>query len=526
MTAIALTGEALIGGRAERGAGGSFQAWNPAARARLEPAFHMVDLEQIDRACVLAGAAFDVFRNTSDEQRAVFLDTVAEQILLLGDALVERAMLETGLPRGRIEGERGRTVGQLRMFGNLLREGSWQDPRIDPALPQRTPPRADLRSRLIGVGPVAVFAASNFPLAFSVAGGDTASAFAAGCPVVLKAHSAHPGTSELVARAIVKAVELCGLPAGVFALLTGTGNGIGQGLVAHPAIQAVGFTGSRSGGTALMAVAAARPQPIPVYAEMSSINPVFLLPHALERHAERIGREFAASLVLGVGQFCTNPGLVLAIDGPGLATFCAAATAALNDTQPATMLSSGIAASYRRGVEALRGHESVTTLLRLEHEEHQGHAALFRVSATDFLARRELHEEIFGPASLLVACSNVEEMRAVAERLEGQLTAALHLEDADADAARVLLPALERKAGRILANGFGTGVEVTHAMVHGGPFPATADGRSTSVGTGAIYRFLRPVCYQNLPQALLPEVLRDDNARRIWRRRDGQLGKE
>jgi NADP-dependent aldehyde dehydrogenase len=523
-----ITGDALIGGQPEQGAGGSFKAWNPSLREHLEPAFHMVDLNQIDRACTLAGAAFDTFRNTSDSERADFLDAVAEQILALGDELVERAMLETGLPRGRIEGERGRTVGQLRLFGSLLREGSWQDPRIDPALPQRTPPRADLRSRLIGVGPVAVFAASNFPLAFSVAGGDTASAFAAGCPVVLKAHSAHPGTSELVARAVVKAVAQCGLPAGVFALLTGTGNGIGQGLVAHPAIQAVGFTGSRSGGTALMAVAAQRPQPIPVYAEMSSINPVFLLPNALASRAEQIGKEFAASLVLGVGQFCTNPGLVLALEGEGLEQFCAAATGALNETQPATMLSAGIASSYRRGVEALGTHQSVTTLLRLEHDEHQGHAALFRVSSSDFLARGELHEEIFGPASLLVVCRDVADMRAVAERLEGQLTAALHMVDGsdDVEAVRTLLPTLERKAGRILVNGFGTGVEVAHAMVHGGPFPATADGRSTSVGTAAIYRFLRPVCYQNLPQSLLPAVLRDDNPRGIWRRVDGALGKD
>jgi NADP-dependent aldehyde dehydrogenase len=526
MTIAQITGEALIGGVAQRGAGNSFKAWNPAKREHMEPAFHMVDVNQIDQACSLAGKAFDVFRNTTDEERAAFLDTVAEQIMALGDALVERAMAETGLPRGRIEGERGRTCNQLKLFGSLLREGSWQDPRIDPALPQRTPPRPDLRSRLIGVGPVAVFAASNFPLAFSVAGGDTASAFAAGCPVVLKAHSAHPGTSELVARAIVKAVELCGLPSGTFALLTGTGNGIGQALVAHPAIQAVGFTGSRSGGTALMAVAAGRQQPIPVYAEMSSINPVFLLPNALEQHAERIGREFAASLTLGVGQFCTNPGLVLAIDGPGLATFCASATAALNDTQPATMLSAGIASSFRRGVAALGSNEAVTTLLRLDHEDNQGHAALFRVEAADFLARKELHEEVFGPASLLVVCKDVEQMRAIVEHLEGQLTAAIHLEEGDIAAAQVLMPTLERKVGRILANGFGTGVEVAHAMVHGGPFPATADGRSTSVGTGAIFRFLRPVAYQNLPQALLPAVLRDENPRGIWRRRDGALGKD
>jgi NADP-dependent aldehyde dehydrogenase len=526
-TPSTITGDAFIGGQQERGAGGSFKAWNPSQREHLEPPFHMVDIEQIDRACKLAAAAFDTFRATSDSERADFLDACAEQILALGDELVERAMQETGLPRARIEGERGRTVGQLRLFGALLREGSWQDPRIDPALPQRTPPRADLRSRLIGVGPVAVFAASNFPLAFSVAGGDTASAFAAGCPVVLKAHSAHPGTSELVARAVVRAVAQCGLPAGVFALLTGTGREIGQALVAHPAIQAVGFTGSRAGGTSLMAVAAARPQPIPVYAEMSSINPVFLLPNALKSRATQIGKDFAASLVLGVGQFCTNPGLVLAVEGEGLEEFCAAATAALNETQPATMLSATIASSFRSGVDALHGHDAVTTLLRMEHEEHQGHAALFRVSSSDFLARHELHEEIFGPASLLVVCKDAADMRSVAERLEGQLTAALHMVDGsdDVEAARTLLPTLERKAGRILVNGFGTGVEVTHAMVHGGPFPATADGRSTSVGTGAIYRFLRPVCYQNLPQSLLPEVLRDDNPRGIWRRHDGALGK-
>jgi 2,5-dioxopentanoate dehydrogenase len=521
-----LTGEALIGGAAERGALGSFKAWNPALREQVEPAFHMVDASQIDRACTLAGAAFDVFRATSDEQRAQFLDTVVERILAIGDDLIVRAMTETGLPRARLEGERGRTVGQLRLFATLLREGSWRDVRIDTPLPERTPPRPDLRMQLIGVGPVAVFAASNFPLAFSVAGGDTASAFAAGCPVVLKAHSAHPGTSELVGRAVVEAVRQCGLPAGVFALLTGTGNGIGQTLVAHPAIQAVGFTGSRSGGTALMAVAAARPQPIPVYAEMSSINPVYLLPHALASRAGSIGQAFAASLTMGVGQFCTNPGLVLAIEGPGLEQFCDSATEALASTCAATMLTRGIADSYQSGVAALCSHDAVTTLTRLEHDAGQGGAALFRTSAADFLARHELHGEMFGPASLVVSCKDAGEMRAVTESLEGQLTATLQIDEGDLDAARELLPALERKVGRILANGFPTGVEVSTAMVHGGPFPATADGRSTSVGTAAINRFLRPVCYQNLPQALLPEALRDNNPLAIWRRRDGALGKE
>ncbi|MBQ5941527.1 aldehyde dehydrogenase (NADP(+)) [Massilia sp. AB1] len=523
---MSITGEAIIGGVQERGAAGSFKAWDPTRREYLEPSFHMVSPDQIDRACRLAGGAFDTFRATSDQERATFLDTVAEQILAVGDELIERGIAESGLPRVRLEGERMRTVNQLRMFATLLREGSWADARLDTPLPERTPPRPDLRMRMIGLGPVAVFAASNFPLAFSVAGGDTASAFAAGCPVVLKAHSAHPGTSELVARAVAKAVALCGLPAGVFALLTGTGNGIGQALVGHPAIQAVGFTGSRSGGTALMAVAAARKQPIPVYAEMSSINPVFLMPHALEHRAEEIGKGFAASLTLGVGQFCTNPGLVLAVDGPGLSTFCKAATEALHATQAAVMLNQNIADSYRKGVDALAKNEAVSTLARLEHEEGKGGAALFRVSAEEFLKRQELHEEVFGPASVLVVCQDAAQLREVAEVLEGQLTATLQIDAEDYAAAKALLPVLERKVGRILANGYPTGVEVSTAMVHGGPFPSTADGRSTSVGTGAISRFLRPVCYQNMPAELLPEVLRDGNPLGTWRRRDGALTKE
>ncbi len=524
---MTITGDALIGGHAERGAGGSFKAVDPATREALEPAFHMVDAAQIDRACILADAAFDTFRATSDEARAAFLDTVAAQIIELGDALIVRAMAESGLPRARLEGERGRTVGQLKLFATLLREGSWADIRIDTALPDRQPlPRPDLRLRMIGLGPVAVFAASNFPLAFSVAGGDTAAAFAAGCPVVLKAHSAHPGTSELVARAIVKAVALCDLPAGVFALLTGTGNGIGQGLVAHPAIKAVGFTGSRSGGTALMAVAAARAEPIPVYAEMSSINPFLLFPHALAHRGESIAAAFAGSMTMGVGQFCTNPGLVLGVRGEAFDVFAAKVTESLGAIGPATMLTDGIASAYQQGVAKLEAHDAVEPLKQACHAAGQGGPALFRTSGADFLADHALHGEIFGPASLLVACDDLAQMREVASKLEGQLTATLQLDEQDIDDARGFMPLLERKVGRILANGMPTGVEVSTAMVHGGPFPATSDGRSSSVGTAAIARFLRPVCYQNLPQALLPEALRDDNSRGVWRRRDGELGKQ
>lgn len=521
-----ITGDAFIGGAAVRGAGGSFQAFDPARREPIEPAFHMVDAAQIDTACRLAEAAFDTLRSTSNEQRATFLETAAAQILALGDDLIVRAMTETGLPRARLEGERGRTVGQLKLFADLLREGSWADLRIDSALPERQPlPRPDLRLRMIGLGPVAVFAASNFPLAFSVAGGDTAAAFAAGCPVVLKAHSAHPGTSELVARAVVEAVRLCGLPAGVFSLLTGTGNGIGQGLVAHPSIKAVGFTGSRSGGTALMAVAAARKQPIPVYAEMSSINPFFLFPHALAKRGEVIAGAFAASMTMGVGQFCTNPGLVLGLKGADFDRFAEQVAQALGAIEAATMLSDGIASAYQSGVHKLGAHETVEALKEASHTEGKGGPALFRTSGKAFLAEHTLHDEIFGPASLLVACDDLEQMRVIAESLEGQLTATLQMDEQDTEMVRGLLPVLERKVGRILANGMPTGVEVSTAMVHGGPFPATSDGRSSSVGTAAIQRFLRPVCYQNLPQALLPEVLRDANSAGAWLRRDGALVK-
>ena len=521
-----IQGLALINGQAVRGAGKPFQAFDPSKNEALGPDFNAVDAAQVEEACALAGAAFDTFRATSDHERADFLDLIAAQILEIGDELIVRAMAETGLPRARLEGERGRTMNQLKLFAELLREGSWQDARIDTALPTRTPPRPDLRLRFVGVGPVAVFGASNFPLAFSVAGGDTAAALAAGCPVVVKAHSAHPGTSELVGRAVVEAVRQSGLPAGVFALLTGSGHGIGDTLVRHPAIQAVGFTGSRSGGTALMAAAAARPQPIPVYAEMSSINPVVLLPGALKARGAEIATGFAASLTMGVGQFCTNPGLVLGIAGADFDRFATAAAEALKPVPAATMLTPGIASAYQRGEDQLAGQPLVEALLRGTSSGCQGAPSLFKTTGAAFLANHAMQSEIFGPASLLIACQDEAELLAVIEGLEGQLTATLQLQDddeADLAAARALLPALERKVGRILANGYPTGVEVSTAMVHGGPFPATSDGRSSSVGTAAIQRFLRPVCYQNLPRALLPAVLREPNERGVWRRRDGAL---
>jgi alpha-ketoglutaric semialdehyde dehydrogenase len=523
-----ITGEMLIGATALRGRDGEILGINPATGQTIDPAFGGGGTAEVDRACTLAWEALDSYRETSLEARAHFLEEIAQAILDLGDQLVERATAESGLPRGRIEGERGRTVGQLRLFAQVVREGSWIEPRIDPALPDRKPlARPDLRQRHIPLGPVAVFGASNFPLAFSVAGGDTASALAAGCPVVVKAHSAHPGTSELVGRAVQAAVRRCGLHEGVFSLLFGLGNALGTALVEHRHIKAVGFTGSRAGGLALMKVAQARPEPIPVYAEMSSINPVFLLPRALAGRAEEIGRSFIASLTLGAGQFCTNPGLVLAVDGPDLETFLAAAKTALEAAPAGTMLTPGILKTYQHRLEKLATHKDVTMIGQgqLSSGPTQGHAALFVTDADAFAADTALEEEVFGAASLVIRCPDVATMRRLGEKLEGQLTATIQMEPEDLADARLLVPMLERRVGRILINGYPTGVEVSNAMVHGGPYPATSDGRTTSVGTLAIRRFLRPVCYQDFPQELLPEALRHGNPLDLWRRHDGAIGK-
>jgi alpha-ketoglutaric semialdehyde dehydrogenase len=526
---MSLSGEMLIGDRLVLGGKGAIRAVNPATGAEIEPAFGGGDEENVAQACALAAGAFPAYRNLPLEQRAGFLDAIAEQILALGDTLMERAMLESGLPRPRLEGERGRTVGQLKLFAAEVRDGAWIGARIDTAMPDRKPlPRSDIRLARIALGPVAVFGASNFPLAFSVAGGDTASALAAGCPVVVKAHNAHPGTSALVASAIRAAAKATGMPDGVFSLLFGADNALGTALVADPRIAAVGFTGSRRGGQALMAVAAARPVPIPVYAEMSSINPVILFPAALAARGPEIAKGFVASLTMGAGQFCTNPGLLLALDGPGIEAFTAAAGAGIGTVPAATMLTPGIHAAYENGVSALAASKRVESLARGAQGPgpHQAQANLFQTRAAHFRTDHLLSEEVFGPSSLLVRCANIEELRGILESLEGQLTIALHMDVADHAAAAALMPVLETKAGRILVNGFGTGVEVSHAMVHGGPYPATSDGRSTSVGSLAIERFLRPVCYQDMPEALLPEALKPANPLHIWRRTDGTLEKK
>jgi len=519
-----LSGDMLIGQRAVRGSGGSLQAFNPATNEKFGPDFGVGGAAEIDQACLLAEQAFDRYRACGTEQRAQFLESIASGILALGAELISRASQESGLPAVRLMIERSRTVAQLRLFAQIARSGQYLGTTLDAALPDRIPPRPDLRLRKIALGPVAVFGASNFPLAFSVAGGDTAAAFAAGCPVVVKAHGAHLGTSELVGRVIQAAAASCGLPEGVFSLLIGDGNQFGQALISHPAIKAVAFTGSRQGGLALMQAAALRREPIPVYAEMSCINPMFLLPAALAARAASIAAGFVEALVTGVGQFCTNPGLLLAIEGEALAQFQLAAVNALQGKAAGTMLTAGIGSAYAGGVGRLSETAGVSTLGKglAAKAGCAAQAALFATDAATFLATPQLEDENFGPSALIVACKNAEEMRAVAEALSGQLTATLHMDQADHELARKLLPTLERKAGRILVNAYPTGVEVSHAMVHGGPFPASSDSRSTAVGASAIERFLRPVCYQDLPALLMPLELQDENPLGLWRTRNGE----
>lgn len=478
-------------------------------------------LADLERACVLAWAAFDVYRETAPEARAKFLETIAQNILDIGDDLIERCMIESGLPRARLEGECGRTVGQLRMFADVVRNGDFLGVRIDPAQPERKPlPRVDLRLRHIGVGPVAVFGASNFPLAFSVAGrrhGVRAGRRLPGHRQGTLGPPRHGGARRPRGAEGRQGLRHARRP---FSLLFDSGRDIGQGLVADSRIKAAGFTGSGGGGTALMKIAAARPEPIPVYAEMSSINPVLLSPNALKNRVEGIAKAFVGSLVLGAGQFCTNPGLVLAVDGPDLDKFIAAASAALSETAAQTMLTPGICKTYQGAVARAAGHANVTTAARgVEAKgENQGQSALFVTTADAFRKSHDLQEEIFGASSLVVRCPDLATMLALVESLEGQLTSALHIDEADHAEARNFLPTLGRRTGRILVNCFGTGVEVGHAMVHGGPFPSTADGRSTSVGSLAINRFLRPVSYQDLPDAL-----RTENPLGLNRRIDGKL---
>ncbi len=511
-----LHGKSLVAGRPGNGTGETVRAVSPLDRTPLEPPFFLAGEAEVAAAMTAAETAFAVFRETTGAQRAALLERIGDEIGALGDDLIARAHRETGLPEGRLTGERTRTVNQLRMFAQVARDGSWVDARIDTAQPDRQPaPRPDLRRMLIPIGPVVVFGSSNFPLAFSVAGGDTASALATGNPVVVKAHSGHPGTSEMVATAVSRAVAACGLPAGTFSMLQGSGKVIGLALVRHPATRAVGFTGSRAAGRALFDAAAARPDPIPVFAEMSSLNPVFILPEALRERAAAIAEGLKGSVTLGVGQFCTKPGLVFGLRGPDFDAWGRTLAGLVEAAPPATMLHAGICEAYHQGLARVSGVGGVTTLGRSRENPDpartQGEPVVLRTDAGNFQRHPELAEEVFGPFALLITAETMAELESLAAGLEGQLTATVHGTPGDLRRAGPLMRVLERKAGRLIVNGFPTGVEVSPAMNHGGPYPATTDVRFTSVGTAALYRFVRPVCYQNTPAALLPDALKDEN---------------
>ncbi|WP_264210669.1 aldehyde dehydrogenase (NADP(+)) [Leisingera thetidis] len=462
----------------------------------------------VAEACAAAEAAFAGFAASSRQQRAALLNTIAGEIDARGARITEIGSSETGLPEARLEGERGRTTGQLRLFAQHILDGAHLDRRHDAALPGRQPlPRPDLRMVQRPIGPVAVFGASNFPLAFSTAGGDTAAALAAGCPVVVKGHGAHPGTSEIVGDAIVAALDKLGMDAGIFSLVQGGSRAVGAALVTDPRIKAVGFTGSLGGGRALFDLCAARPEPIPFFGELGSVNPMFVLPAAAASRAAELGAGWAASLTMGAGQFCTNPGIAIVLDGPDADAFVQSAAAALADTGPQTMLTGAMAEAYRSGARRMAEGAGVNTLLPPPCDGRAATPQLFEVSAENWLSNEDLAEEVFGPLGLVIRAETPEQLVTLGRSFKGQLTATLQMDDSDLALAQELLPVLERMAGRVLANGFPTGVEVCDAMVHGGPYPASTNFGATSVGTLSIRRFLRPVCYQNLPEALLPADL-------------------
>ena len=482
---------------------------------RSEPAhgeahdFSVGTPEQVDRACVAAEEAFWSYGYSSRAERAAFLNTIADEIEARADAITQIGTEETGLPVARLQGERGRTTCQLRLFASHILAGDYLDRRVDEALPDRAPlPRPEIRLMQRPIGPVAVFGASNFPLAFSTAGGDTASALAAGCPVVVKGHSAHPGTGEIIAEAIHAAIAKCGIHPGVFSLIQGGKRDVGTSLVQHPLIKAVGFTGSLAGGRALFDLCAQRDEPIPFFGELGSVNPMFFMPNALANRGEAIAAGWAGSLTMGAGQFCTNPGISVVLDGPDADRFTEAAVKALEPIGAQTMLTDGIASAYRSGRDRVAATAGVQELLTSTCDMRNATPYLFATTGKEWLDNHVLGEEVFGPLGLIVRAADMDEMLTIARSLQGQLTCTIHLDDADAEDARKLLPILERKAGRILANGFPTGVEVCDAMVHGGPYPASTNFGATSVGTMAIRRFLRPVSYQNIPAAVLPEDIR------------------
>lgn len=526
-----LQGFSIINGEPRQGNGVTFAGVDPATGAALDPAYHCATLEELNLAADLAEEAFVSYSKLAGKDKAVFLRHIAAGIESIAVELVERAHRETALTEARLKGELARTVNQLRLFAQVVEEGSWVNARIDPSEPDRKPlPRADIRTVLRPLGPIAVFGSSNFPLAFSVAGGDTASALAGGNPVIVKAHSAHPGTSELVGQVISRSVRECGLPAGVFALLYGAGTTVGAALVEHPNIKGVGFTGSLTAGRALMDRAAARPEPIPCFMEMSSVNPVVVLPEALHTRAAQIANGLFGSFTLGVGQFCTKPGLVYLPRNEDGDALVAELKKHVEQAAISPMLTEGISKSYRSGVADRKTISAVETVVETAVQDGCGSMyavpVVFQVSGDELKRKPELMTEVFGPSTLVIRYEDRKELISLLHSLEGQLTATLHGTYADITESADLIAVLERKAGRLIVNGFPTGVEVCHAMVHGGPYPATSDSRNTSVGTLAIYRFVRPVCYQDFPEAALPAELQNSNPLGILRMVNGNMTRD
>lgn len=524
---MSISGKNITGNTASAAGSETFTAVNPATGEILPGLFHLITEEEIVAVTTKAAAAFKVYNQKTAEEKAVFLDAIADEITACGDELVNRAVLESGLPVARLTGERGRTTSQLKMFAKLLRDGSWVDARIDTAIPKRMPlPKPDLRSMLVPLGPVMVFGASNFPFAYSAAGGDTASALAAGCPVIVKAHPLHPGTDEMVALAIISAAKKTNMPDGVFSLVF-SNEAMAIRLVTDPVIKAIGFTGSRKGGMAIFNAAVNRAEPIPVYAEMSAVNPVILLPGAVAADAGGIAQGFAASVTMGVGQFCTNPGLMFIVDDDNAKIFLQTLSENIAKSVAGTMLSKNICAAYNDGIARLKTMATLSSESNASANADKTEAVphIFTVTANDFIANKNLANEVFGPVSVIVLCKDADGIIKVLQNAEGQLTATVHASAEDEKYLPDIIELMKEKAGRILFGGFPTGVEVCDAMVHGGPFPATTDSRTTSVGTAAILRFVRPVAYQNFPQQLLPDALKDNNPLNISRIVNGVLSK-
>lgn len=512
----------LIGFTYKPNTGKKFNGFNPATGQDIPGDFYPATLEEVDEALDLAEKAFAVYREISRDKKAAFLRAIGDEIMALGDELIERSSAETGLPAGRLQGERGRTVNQMYMFSDLVKEGSWVEAIIDTAIPDRKPmPRLDIRKMMVPLGPTIVFGASNFPLAYSVAGGDTAAALASGCPVIVKAHAAHPGASALVAEAIKKAAEKTGMPEGVFSMLYDSGFAIGEALVKHPKTKIVTFTGSLGGGTALLKMAQERKEPIPVFAEMGSVNPVILLPKALENNSAEIAKTYTTSITVNAGQFCTKPGLLFAIKSPALEKFKQELAAGIETIDSTAMLTPGIYGNFQKLSKDRMSSQHVSILGesgKLNKEAaNQGLAALVEISAADFIANEKYRDEVFGPYSMIVEADNTTQLEQALRLMHGQLTATIMADKSELSGYKNIIDLMTNMAGRVILNGPPTGVEVGNAIMHGGPFPATTDGRFTSVGTSSIKRFVRPVCWQNWDETLLPDELKDNNPLNIWR---------